>query len=151
MNLLGWAADDFPVYCVYGHTVADSTESSLSKLTSSYRVKERKRRSGSDSPGGDYDGSFTLDYEYIKGSGDLDECGGHYGVTPEFPEGTYYYILTVDYPFMPRIFRGTPDSSFKIHGNRNYRGDRSGTRNQEQGNLRGPPPPHRDHRPLPPF
>lgn len=27
---------------------------------------------------------------------DLDECGGHFGVTPEFPEGIYHYHLTAD-------------------------------------------------------
>lgn len=27
---------------------------------------------------------------------DLDECGGHFGPTPEFPEGIYHYHLTAD-------------------------------------------------------
>lgn len=27
---------------------------------------------------------------------DLDECGGHFGVTPEFPDGIYHYHLTAD-------------------------------------------------------
>ena len=27
---------------------------------------------------------------------DLDECGGHFGPTPEFPDGIYHYHLTAD-------------------------------------------------------
>ena len=122
MTLLGWAADGFPIYGVYGHKVATDATSALRQLTSSYQLKQGKRPSGSNSPGGAYDGSFTLDYKFVEGSGDLDECGGRYGVTPEFPAGTYYYVLTDDYPFIPRMFRGTPDPSFNIRGNRNRRG-----------------------------
>jgi hypothetical protein len=113
MTLLGWAADGFPVYGIYGYSDAKDATSGVTKLKSSYRVKRGKRPSGKDSPGGDYDGTFTIDYEYVEGLGDLDECGGRFGVTPEFPDGTYYYVLTDDYPFIPRMFRGTPDRSFE--------------------------------------
>jgi hypothetical protein len=131
MTLLGWAADGFPVYGIYGYTTADDASSGVQVLKSSYRIKKGKRPFGSDSPGGNYDGTFTIDYEFVKGRGDLDECGGRFGVTPDFPEGTYYYILTEDYPFIPRMFRGTPDRSFE----RRHRGGGSRT---ERG---GPPPP----------
>ncbi len=33
---------------------------------------------------GDYDGTFTIDTEYVAGLGDLDECGGRFGVIPGF-------------------------------------------------------------------
>ena len=82
-------------------------------MKSSYQIKAGSRPTGSDSPEGDYDGSFTIDYEYVANSGDLDECGGRFGVTPEFTQGTYYYVLTEDYPFIPRIFKGVPDPSFE--------------------------------------
>jgi hypothetical protein len=113
MTLLGWAADGFPLYGIYGYTDANDARSAVTTLKSSYRVKSGKRPSGNDSPSGDYDGTFTIDYEYVAGLGDLDECGGRVGVTPEFPDGTYYYVLTDDYPFIPRMFRGTPDPSFE--------------------------------------
>ena len=67
-------------------------------------------------PGGTFDGTFVDDYEYIAGSGDLDECNGREGVTPEYPEGTYYYVLTDTFPFIPRSYRGTPDRSFERRG-----------------------------------
>src|SRR5262249_28293836 len=44
--------------------------------------------------------------------GDLDECNGRFGVTPEFPEGIYHYYVTEEFPFVGRMWRGTPDPSF---------------------------------------
>ena len=32
----------------------------------------------------------------IMTNADLDECGGHFGPTPEFPDGIYHYHLTAD-------------------------------------------------------
>ena len=51
-------------------------------------------------------GAFTQDFEYIEGYGDLDECNGRIGVTPEFPEGIYYYMVTDDFPFFSRCLKG---------------------------------------------
>ena len=51
-------------------------------------------------------GAFTQDYEYVEGLGDLDECNGRIGVTPEFPEGIYYYVVTDDFPFFTRCLKG---------------------------------------------
>ena len=34
-------------------------------------------------------GKFAADYEFSEGSGDLDECNGHFDITPDFPNGTY--------------------------------------------------------------
>jgi len=109
LALLGWAADGFPIYGPWGHTDARDTNSPLKKLKSSYRVKPGQRDGG---PGGRHDGSFVADYEYVKGAGDLDECNGRFSVTVEFPQGTYHYTLTEDFPFIPRQFKGTPDASF---------------------------------------
>ena len=58
-------------------------------------------------PGGKYDGTFTADYEYVAGSGDLDECNGRFGVTPEYPQGIYYYCITEEFPQLARQWRGT--------------------------------------------
>ena len=32
---------------------------------------------------------------YVENSGDLDECNGIIGPTPEFPEGIYHYHMTI--------------------------------------------------------
>ena len=52
-------------------------------------------------------GHFEQDWVFVEGSGDLDECNGRFGVTPEFPEGTYHYFITQTYPFVQRCLRGT--------------------------------------------
>jgi hypothetical protein len=110
MILVGFAADGFPIYGLYGYRNPDDATSGLRMLHSSYRLKKGVRPSR---PGGPYDGTFVEDYEYVEGSGDLDECNGCYGVTPEYPDGTYYYVITDTFPFIPRAFRGTPDRSFE--------------------------------------
>ncbi|HWA09399.1 MAG TPA: YHYH protein [Opitutaceae bacterium] len=131
MALLGWAADGFPIYGVWGHRSGPDAASELVVLRTSYRLKKGNRPTANGQPGGAYDGSFVEDFEYAAGSGDLDECSGRFGVTPEFPEGTYYYVLTADYPFVPRFFRGVPDKSF----------DRREPPPGGPGGRRGPPPP----------
>lgn len=113
MALVGWAADGYPIYGNYGYTSPTDARSPLKKLTSSYRLIQGRRDAG---PGGAYDGSFDSDFEFVKGKGDLDPWNGRYGVTPEFPKGTYYYVLTDSFPFIPRKFRGTPDTSFRRGG-----------------------------------
>ena len=113
MILAGYAADGFPIYVQYGYSDAKDMRSSLRSMRSSYRLKSGTRPSG---PGGGYDGSFTADYEYVEGAGDLDECNGRFAVTPEHPSGIYHYYLTKGFPHIPRNFRGTPDMSFVRRG-----------------------------------
>jgi hypothetical protein len=113
--LVGWAADGFPIYAAIGYTDPMDPKSEFKDLKSSYRVKEGKRPDRN-APGGQYDGTFINDFEYVKGHGDLDECNGRFCVTPEFTEGTYAYFLTEHWPVIPRMFRGTPDQSFAKGG-----------------------------------
>jgi hypothetical protein len=128
MTLIGWAADGFPIYAVWGHRTAAAT-SPVVKLRTSYHLKKGLRPTSGGQPGGKYDGVFVEDFEYVAGSGDLDECSGRTGETPEFPNGTYYYLLTEDFPFVPRAFHGPPNASFA-------RNDGPG----RPAGRRGPPP-----------
>jgi hypothetical protein len=116
MILIGWAADGFPIYGPLAYQDAKNAMSPPVKMKSSYRLKSGTRPAGESGPGGAYDGKYTPDYEYAAGSGQLDECNGRFGVTPEFPAGTYYYVATDEFPFLPRKFRGTPDDSFRHRG-----------------------------------
>jgi hypothetical protein len=100
-SLLGYAADGFPIYL---QTSGDR---------SSYQLKGGTRPSGTAGPGGKYDGTYTVDFEFAQGSGNLDEANGKTGVTAEYPEGTYYYVATAEFPFYPRMLKGTPDASFR--------------------------------------
>ena len=113
MNLIGYAADGFPIYEQYGYRLAKDIRSDIIKLRSSYRLKAGTRPNG---PGGKFDGAFVQDYEYVASSGDLDQCNGRTGATPEYISGTYYYVVTSEFPFIPRCFRGTPDDSFRRRG-----------------------------------
>ena len=113
MLLVGYAADGFPIYTCHGHSDPNDPKSPPKKMRSSYRLKQGDRAGG---PGGKYDGRFTADYEFVEGSGDLDECNGRFGVTPEFPQGIYHYYITEEFPYIGRLWRGTPDTSFFKHG-----------------------------------
>ena len=104
MTLLGYAADGFPIYALYG-----DKNGAIREMRSSYKLCSGSRQNG---PGGSHDGTFVADYEYVAGSGDLDECNGKFGITPEYPDGIYHYYLTKKFPFIPRYFRGTPDFTF---------------------------------------
>lgn len=112
MVLIGWAADGFPVYGAWGHSDPKDVKSPLKKLKSSYRLRKGSRPAEPEGPGGEFDGRFSQDFEYVAGSGDLDECNGREGVTPEFPEGTYHYCISTEFPFVARLWKGEPDPSF---------------------------------------
>jgi len=106
--LIGYAMDGFPIYALYGYADAKDSESGIKKLSSSYRLKKGNRPASPNGPGGKFDGTFSKDYEYVKGSGDLDECNGRFTVTKEFPKGTYAYFLTANWPVIPRNFKAEP-------------------------------------------
>ena len=116
--IYGFAADGFPIYYKYGYTVSDDPTSAIVELKSSYRLKSGARTgtgtAGQDYPDGDYDGTYIQDYEWVDGLGDLDECNGRTGVTPEYPDGTYYYVITSEFPVVPNCFFGTPADDWKI-------------------------------------
>lgn len=111
--LIGWAGDGFPIYLDRGYRSARDTGSGVTRLTSSYRLRQGTRPSG---PGGTFDGTYVEDYEYVAGAGDLDAANGRVQITPEFPRGTYCYILTEDFPVIPRAFVASIASSFAKTG-----------------------------------
>lgn len=115
MVLMGWAADGFPVYYSFGYSTANDSLSAIKTLTSSYRLKSGDRPGdGISAPCGEYNGKYVQDYEFTEGLGDLDEANGRTGVTPEFPNGTYYYVVTDEFPGIPRYFAGDPSKDFKL-------------------------------------
>ena len=120
MTLIGWASDGFPVYARYGYSNPEDSQSQLKVLTTSYRLKsqadENRPNTLTAILGGPNEtnniskpipmGAFTQDYEYVEGLGDLDECNGRFGTTPEFPNGIYYYVVSDDFPFFTRCLKG---------------------------------------------
>ncbi|MEM9868474.1 MAG: YHYH protein [Bacteroidota bacterium] len=100
---VGWAADGHPIYYKYGNKMG-----AVAELASSYRLKNSDR-GGDDisAPSGCPDGTYTQDYEYVSGLGDLDECNGY-----NDPQLGYIYVITDTYPSIPRCFVGTPSNDF---------------------------------------
>lgn len=115
--IMGWAADGFPMYYKYVYADAMDPNSAIVEATSCFQLKTGTRPgNGTTAPNGSYDGTFVEDYEYNGAMGGvmLDQCNGRFGVTPEFPNGTYYYVMTSEFPVVPRCFAGTPDMSFSV-------------------------------------
>jgi hypothetical protein len=90
-NHIGYAPDGFKIY------------DSRADAASSWQLKSGTRPSG---PGGAYDGTFEEDFEYVAGSGTLDECNG------AMVDGTYTYFATDSYPYFPRCYRGETSGRF---------------------------------------
>ena len=103
--VIGFAADGFPIF---GSYIDDDGQ--VRAVSSSFQLLSGSRPSGADDPGGSYDGTFVDDYEYVAGSGDLDECNGM------MRNGSYGYYVTDAYPWVLACFKGTPDSSFDKSG-----------------------------------
>ena len=121
MTLVGWASDGFPVYARYGFSDANDLGSEVISLQPSWRLKTEPDEGRPDTltaleggPGQGTNnpnipipmGAFTQDFEYVEGHGDLDECNGRIGVTPEFSEAIYYYMVTDDFPYFSRCLKG---------------------------------------------
>lgn len=108
ITLVGWAIDGFPIYNNYGYSSPTSSSSTIRKMRPSWQLINISNISATRSnliesyPLG----SFTQDYVYEAGSGDLDECNGRFAVTPDFPQGIYQYYTTESFPYIQRCIHG---------------------------------------------
>lgn len=106
--IIGFAFDGFPIYGAYGFRSSDGT-GGVTRMRSSFRMRAIEQRTtlpgGEALPPGRYGpavsaayplGYYVEDFEYVQGLGDLDEHNGRFCVTPEYPEGTYAYFVTLD-------------------------------------------------------
>ena len=117
--ILGYAADGFPIYYKYLYIDGNNSNSGISTFQSSFALKSGNRPGdGITAPNGTYNGTYIEDYEYIAALSELDECGVRFAKTPEYPNGTYYYVLTDNWPYIPRCLRGEfVDNSFRLGQN----------------------------------
>lgn len=94
--IIGFAWDGFPIYGAYGHKNTDGT-GKITRMISSYRLKNANSRLNGPTPDMTYPlGCFLEDYEYNSTYGTLDDRNGRFCVTPEYPNGTYCYFVTID-------------------------------------------------------
>lgn len=97
---VGFAHDGFPMY--YSKSGAYKPSYKLVDGTREGEdcIYETRRKSRDISVGGHHDGTYTSDFEYVSGSGDLDECNG---VTID---GDYVYFVTDEFPYVSRCLMG---------------------------------------------
>lgn len=97
---VGFAHDGFPMY----YSKSDIYKSSYKLIDGSRKGEdctyETRRNSRDVSVGGHHDGTYTSDFEYVDGSGDLDECNG---ITIN---GKYMYLVTSEFPYVSRCLMG---------------------------------------------
>jgi hypothetical protein len=79
-SVIGVGMDGYPIYGLWGY----DDQMNVVEMKSSYQLKAGETG---------YNG--IDDYEYVSGLGHLDVCNGHFGPTPEFPDGIYHYHSTM--------------------------------------------------------
>ena len=116
--ILGWSYDGYPVYGPYGYADANNPNSAIRRIRSGFRLRSMTTRTSlptwslSVHPGvsqtlatSQYGppvsaqfplGRYIEDWEHVSTIGDLDQYNGRTGVTPEFPNGTYAYFITIN-------------------------------------------------------
>ena len=137
-KVIAFAFDGFPIYSTYEEDLSGVPV----EITSSYRLK-----SGENGYGG------IDDYDYVENLGDLDECNGHFGATPEAPDGIYHYHSTLTngegnlgFPYFPLCYIGNVNEENyqpTVVGGGGLRGGPPPNTNPPATGLGGPPPPRR--------
>lgn len=106
--IIGYSFDGYPVYGAFGYANTDGT-GNITRMRSTYRLRSITDRTtlpnGTVLSANQYGpaistqyplGYYIEDFESVQGIGDLDEHNGRFCVTPEYPQGTYAYFVTLD-------------------------------------------------------
>jgi len=96
--IIGFAYDGNPIYGPFGYENPGDSASNIIRLSSGYLLKSTRENGPSIS---EYPlGTFIEDYQWISsvnsGKTILDENNGRFCVTPDYPQGTYAYFITID-------------------------------------------------------
>lgn len=124
--IIGWSFDGYPIYGPYGYSDPTDATSAIVRVESSFELRSISQRTSLPgwaaqkkfgenvtlNGSGEYTlasnfygpaisaakplGTYAEDYQYVAGLGHLDKYNGRFTVTPEFPQGTYAYFITVD-------------------------------------------------------
>jgi len=98
--IIGFAYDGNPIYGAFGYENPLDATTDITRMTSSYSLNAARAEGPTVN---EYPlGTFNNDYTYTHKSGTLDENNGRFCVTPEFPEGTYAYFITIDSNQVPQ-------------------------------------------------
>lgn len=116
--ILGWMFDGYPIYGPYGYSDPANANSSIKRMKPSFRLRSITERTSlpdwalarhtgiaqqlsATQSGPNVSDTFPIgryieDFEFVQGLGDLDVHNGRFTVTPEFPNGTYAYFVTIN-------------------------------------------------------
>lgn len=128
--IIGYAFDGYPVYGPYGYSDPMDVQSGITRMKSGYSLRNITTRttlpSGATATqvgppvSATYPiGTYCEDYEWLPSNGgDLDAYNGRFCITPDYPNGTYAYFITIDangqaaYPYIigPQYY-GIPDDA----------------------------------------
>lgn len=93
--VLGFAFDGYPIYGPYAYANGTDDADGFQQMTSSYALIDGRPVDGPSEA--DFElGSFAEDFEYVDGSGTLNEFNMAFVNTPEYPDGTWAYFTTFD-------------------------------------------------------
>ncbi len=131
-KVIGVAFDGYPIYGFWGY----DNDMNIVEMKSSYELKDGETG---------YNG--IDDYKFTEGLGHLDVCNGHYGPTPDFPQGIYHYHTTMlngagamGFPYFLICYHGVADMTSDGGGSQGGGTDCSGF-GETWGPGIGPPPP----------
>ncbi|CAF34145.1 hypothetical protein S-PM2d081 [Synechococcus phage S-PM2] len=123
--ILGYAYDGNPIYGPYGFINPLDSSSAVAKISSGYRLNSS--RIGGPSTQEYPIGTFIEDYEWTPsiqtGKLELDENNGRFCVTPEYPEGTYAYFVTIDNTGIPAFPYILGKNYYSLPVDSNYNSD----------------------------
>jgi len=123
-KIVGWAADGFPIYGPFGYNIATSTTSGTRRMVSGYILNSTRTSLAGLLPSiATYPlGTFVQDFTFAN-IGDLDSHNGRYCITPDYPNGTYAYFVSVDAALVPAYpyvigttYYGTPFTTTDVGG-----------------------------------
>ena len=105
--IIGFAFDGFPIYGPYGFDDPTESSSEIVRIESSFRLRDITERTtladGTELAPALHGptleeialGSYHEDYEFVAGLGHVDIHNGRFTVTPDYPDGTYAYFITL--------------------------------------------------------
>ena len=101
-KIIGYCFDGYPIYGPYSYTDPNAElGTAVTRMTSSYQYYTTEPTGRGYTWGEKAAGTFINDHEYQVGTGHLDEYNGRYNKTPDYPNGTYAYYMTVDSSMQP--------------------------------------------------
>jgi hypothetical protein len=111
--IIGYMFDGYPIYGAYAYADTNGT-GGIKRMRSGYRLRADQSRTTkpdgttASTAGPAVSSTYPMgcllwDYEWVAGVGDLDSRNGRYCVTPEYPNGTYAYFVTIDSTLAPQF------------------------------------------------